>query len=269
MPRWLHHYGPKKYEFWQHMLVLFIRQECKQGYRRACNLLRGLGHVVPTYSAVAKMACRSSASIWQRLLVATIRFSTVAIAAIDSTGLSRSNPSYHYVRRIDSDGPIGRPVKLSIIVDTKRRKILAARMRARPAHDVRDVKCLLKNSPVLPQKLVGDKAYDAEHRVHMLCAKLGIISVVPIRKGCHSGFYRRQMKKYFHLKVYHRREVVESTFGALNQKYGSSVRCHTARTQRAEVFCRIILHNISLWLSDFFNAPRPFVIIQHSETSRR
>jgi len=54
MPRWLHHFGPKKYEFWQHALVLLVKQECKQGYRRACNLLRELGHTVPTYSAVAK-----------------------------------------------------------------------------------------------------------------------------------------------------------------------------------------------------------------------
>ena len=255
LPRWLHRFGPKKYEFWQHALVLLVKQECKQGYRRACNLLRELGHTVPTYSAVAKMACRLPASLWQRLLVATISFTAVAIAAIDSTGLSRSNPSYHYIRRIDRDGPVGRAVKLSILVDTRRRKILAARFRALPTHDVRDVKCLLKRTPITPRKIVGDSAYDDELNVFKPCHDRNIIAVVKPYKTRKNGFYRRKMRKHYDLRTYHRRPCVESAFGALKQKYGGSVRCHTARTQRAEVFCRLILHNLSLWLSDFFNAP--------------
>ena len=43
VPRWLHHYGPKKYEFWNHALAYIVKQECKLGYRRVTRLLRGLG----------------------------------------------------------------------------------------------------------------------------------------------------------------------------------------------------------------------------------
>src|SRR3989344_1293206 len=263
LPRWLHHFGPKKFEFWQHALVLLVRQECKQGYRRACNLLASLGQVVPTYSAVAKMACRGPASLWQRLLVATIGTAPVAVAAIDSTTFTRSNPRQLYVPRIDREGPVCRPVKLSVLVDTARQKFLAARLRALPAHDVRDVKSLLQLCPVRPHKLVGDSAYDDEHNVFEPCYDRGIIAVVKPYKTRKNGFYRRQMRPAYNLKTYHRRPIVEGMFSTTKQNYGSIVRGHTARTQRAEIFCRLILHNISL-LSYFFNATVQYITLKYS-----
>ena len=49
LPRWLHHFGPKKYEFYQHVLALFIRQACRLSLRRVTKLLRSLGFDVPTF----------------------------------------------------------------------------------------------------------------------------------------------------------------------------------------------------------------------------
>ena len=151
--------------------------------------------------------------------------------------------------------PVGRAVKPSILVDTRRRKILAARFCALPTHAARDVAYLLARSPITPRKIVGDSAYDDELNVFKPCHYRNIIAVVKPYKTRKNGFYRHKMRKHYNLKTYHRRPTVESTFGALKQKYGGSVRCQTARMQRAEVFCRLILHNLSLSLSDFFNAP--------------
>ena len=55
LPRWLHHFGPKKYEFWQHAIAFLVKQECRLGYRRVSRLLSWLSFHVPTYSALAKM----------------------------------------------------------------------------------------------------------------------------------------------------------------------------------------------------------------------
>ena len=52
LPRWLHHYGPKKYEFWHHALAYLVKQECKLGYRRVTRLLRWLGIKCPCPSAL-------------------------------------------------------------------------------------------------------------------------------------------------------------------------------------------------------------------------
>jgi len=73
-PRWLHHFGPKKYEFWQHIAALLVKQECKLGYRRVSRLLDYLGFDVPTYSALAKMVKRIPLVLWQNILKLTASF---------------------------------------------------------------------------------------------------------------------------------------------------------------------------------------------------
>lgn len=249
LPRWLHRFGPKKYEFWHHALALLVKQECRLSYRRVSRLLSTLGFKVPTYSALAKMAKRLPSWLWQRLLAATVQ--PAVLAAVDGTGLSRTSPSHYYLKRIDKLYPVKRFAKLSILADTRRKKVLALRFRAKPAHDIRDVKALLKLAPNVG-KLVGDKAYDAEW-LHELAFKLGITTVIPVRKGAFRGFYRHKMQSRFNKRTYNRRSIVESVFSALKRKFGSSVSCRSARTQRAEVYCRAIMHNITAAIKEIFN----------------
>lgn len=248
-PQYLHHFGPKKYCLWQHFLVLAIKQECKLGYRRACSLLSDLGFHVPTYSAAAKIVLRIPAELWQLIFKATLRVAQVAVAAIDGSTFSRSMPSYHYLRRIDRTAPHSMPIKTSILVDTRTRKVLAYACRILPRHDVKDVPALLKCVNI--RTLVADKGYDAES-VHELCNFAGIRSIIPKKSNIRRGFYRRKMLKLFNLRIYHRRETAECVFSRIKQCYGSFVRCRSARTIRAEITMRFILHNlVASFLRDF------------------
>lgn len=242
MPRWLHRFGPKRYELWQHLLALLARELFQLSYRRTTQLLRMLGLTCASKSTLQYTASRVSSVLWQRLLCATLKLGKVCVAAIDGTGLARSSPSWYYIKRINGK-PAKRFVKLSILVDTARKKVLAACVRMLPAHDVRDVSLLLKKTPLLPHKIVADKGYDSES-IHERCFEQGIVSLIPPRKITRSGFYRRKMLHKFNLRTYHRREMVESVFSSLKRKFGSSVRCCKARTLRAQVFCRLILHNL-------------------------
>ena len=180
LPRWLHHFGPKKYEFWHHALALIIKQECRLGYRRVTRLLRWLGFKCPCPSALCTSFNKLSLSIWQRLLKATAGFK-VYIASIDSTGMSRPLPSPYYYRRIDKPYPIEIPLKLSMAVDTKRKKILSLRVRSKKTHDIKDAKYLIKHLPSKPKKLVADKGYDAEW-LHHFCKNKGIKASIPMRE---------------------------------------------------------------------------------------
>lgn len=251
VPRWLHHFGPKTYETWQHIIVLLVKTECQLGYRRAVRLLRSLGMIVPSYSAIAKFVSRHRFLLWQHLFAATTPRASVRVAAIDSTGLSRTNPSYHYLKRIDRDGPVGKPVKLSMIVDTKTKKILAARVRALGAHDVRDVDYLVKRLPAQVEILLGDKGYDSE-KVHLTCKKKGIRAIIPARTRCRKGRHRKKMRDNFPQKIYNNRPIIETVNSALKRLYGGSVRCHKAHTQRAEIFLRLIQYNLFAWLTRDF-----------------
>jgi transposase len=246
VPRWLHHFGPKKYEFWQHLIALVVKQECRLGYRRISRLFAQLGFAVPTYSALAKMAKRIPLAIWQRILQTTIN-TRVYIAAIDGTGMSRPLPSPYYYKRIDKPYPVEIPLKLSIAIDTRTKKILSLRVRAKRSHDIKDAKYLIKNLPTKPTKIVADKGYDAEW-LHQYCKDKGIKAIIPMRDNGKPRVgvtrLRYTSAKKFKKRVYHRREMVESTFSSIKRKFGASVSSLRISTQRAEIYCRAIAHNI-------------------------
>ena len=244
-PRWLHHYGPKTYEFAEHLAALLVRFFCRLSYRRTKQLCELLGIRCPSKSSLQRTAKKLSADFWQRLLKATS--GCPYLVAIDSTGFSRENPSYYYLKRIDGKMPKV-PVKLSVAFDTKKKKFCAARVKVLPAHDIKDVKILLRNTSA--KVLVADKAYDARW-VHELCRKLGIKPQIPVRNWGKPRFrnmgLRMKSVKKFNLKVYHRRELVEAGFSAIKRKFGVSVSSKTVRTIRTEVYGRLVCHNLFFW----------------------
>ncbi|MEK6968451.1 MAG: transposase [Nanoarchaeota archaeon] len=240
LPRWLHRFGPKRYELWQHLRALLVREYSKLGFRRVKQLFDLLGHVCPSKSALQYMTKRVPLLLWQRLLACTAP-AQANIVAVDGITFSRSCPSFHYLHRIDLQFPVRKPVKLSIVINTRTKKVLAARMRSNAAHDVKDFKHLLKR--IKPKIVVADKGYDSE-AVHEHCFYRGIKTMIPLRAKAREGFFRFKSAQKFRQRTYHRRSIVESTFSALKHKFGTSVKCRTARTQRAEIYCRLILKNI-------------------------
>ena len=250
LPRYLHRYGPKKYRSAFLAFCWFVNQQWARSLRRTQELLSELGLPVPHWTTIQKVARRFPARVWGLLHRISSSCSTF-IAAVDSTSFSLTNPSWHYVHRI-SRSRIPCPAKLSVLVDTRTGKAIACRFRARPAHDARDVGYLLRKAACSPRKIVGDSAYDAEESVFEPCFEQGVIAIVKPRKGWRSGFYRKKMRRHYDLRSYHRRPVVEGYFSRLKQRFGGSLRCRSARTQRAEVYARVILQNLSLAILDFF-----------------
>lgn len=252
IPRWLHHFGPKKYEFWQHALALWFRLAGKFSLRRAVKLLEDLGFSVPSYSALCKMNKRTG-NTFAYLFTQTISFAKTAVASVDATTLSRSNPSWHFIKRIDRKKPVARPLKLSMVIDTRRKKILAMRLRAKPQHDTKDVSYLLKRLLAKPRILVADKGYDSD-AVHKHCFDRGIISMIPPRSNVKRGFYRKKMLKHWRTRTYHRREMSEATFHSIKQKFGASMNSRLFQTQRSDIYGIAILHNLSLVMQpEIFN----------------
>ncbi|MBW2976381.1 IS5 family transposase [Candidatus Woesearchaeota archaeon] len=257
LPRWLHHFGPKKYEFWHHALALLIKQECKLSFRRVSRLLNWIGFKSPTYSALAKMLKRIKATIWQKLLQAT-NLQKLNLVALDGTGVSRQLPSPYYYKRIDKPYPIEVPLKLSVAVDTRTKKILSLRFRSKFVHDIRDAAYLINHLPSKPKIIVADKAYDAEW-LHQLCKDKGAKALIPARRWgeqMHGFTLRRKCAENFNKRIYHRREMVESVFSAIKRKFGVSVSSLSARTMRAEVYCRAVAHNIFSLFELIFSTER-------------
>ena len=241
-PRWLHHFGPKKYEFLHHLSALLIRFYCRLSYERVKQFLDLLGIVCPSKSALHYTAKKLDASFWHRVLKATS--GQPYLVAMDSTGFSRTNPSYHYLRRIDGKMPKV-PIKVSFAFDTRKKKFCAAKIRVLPAHDLKDAEFLLRHSK--PKIAVADKAYSSEklfELAHHQCVTL----MVPEKKNARRGFYRKKMAKLFRMRTYHRREMAESGNSSSKRKFGISVSSRKARTIRTEVYGRLTCHNLFSWL---------------------
>ena len=135
-----------------------------------------LGITCPSKSALQYTAAKLDSAFWQKVLKATS--GQAYLVALDSTGFSRTNPSYHYLKRINGAMPKV-PVKASVSFDTRKKKFCSAKIRVLPAHDIKDAKFLLKNSN--PKIVVADKGYDAEW-LHVFCKQQNIKVHIPIRK---------------------------------------------------------------------------------------
>ena len=244
LPRWLHHFGPKTYELYEHLVALLTRHYCKGlSYRKIVNLLRMFGIRCPSKSSLQRTMYKLPKWMWDKALAITSGIKH-HIVAIDGTGFSRTNPSYHYLRRIDGKMP-KKYVKLTAALDTRNKKWCAAVVRILPRHDMKDAINLIKRSN--PKKIVMDKAGDAE-RLHKYCYENGIEAHIPLKNygkpKHHSGSYRRKAARHFRLRTYHRRELIESGNSSIKRKSGASVSSKTCKTIRAEVMGKLLCHNL-------------------------
>ena len=243
-PKYLHRFGPKTYELWQHIFGLFVKSYCQLSYRSTAYFLKGLGFSVAAKSTLQRYSAKLSLPFWQTVFDKTVSNKS-SIGAIDSTGLERSKSSFYYARRIDSDKKVRRYFQLSVFASGK--KIVSLRLRSKPVHEINDVKYLFARAKRSPSTVLMDKGYDAEW-LHEFFAQHKVRSIAPVRKNWRRGFYRKKLAVKFPQKLYNKRSRVESVFHSFKQRYGSSISSKRANTARSEVYCRSILYNLFILL---------------------
>lgn len=245
-PRHINRRGSKKFETWLLCLGLIIREVYRLSYRRAMKFLDEFYGVKLHWTTLQKAAKRLPKSLWRSLLGATVAPS-IPLAAGDGTTFARSGPSHHFLRRIDREGPVGRPVQFVSLVDVHRRKFAAGNCYARPRHEARRMPTLRRQTPAEIDVLLLDKAFDAEW-LHAWLRENGTFSIIPARKRCRRGRHRKMMRDCMDWCLYWQRNIIESLFSALKRLFGSTVKGKHIRTQRAEIFCRLIAYNVGLRL---------------------
>ena len=163
--------------------------------------------------------------------------------AIDGTGFSKTNPSFHYLKRIDSINPKNY-TKLSALLDIKTKKFLVMRIRTTPRHDMQDVKYLLNRINDV-KIFYGDSGYDAEW-LHEKRYWSGIQTYIPPRRNVKIKKFRKRQLKNWNKEEYNLRSNVESGFSAIKRKYGGAVRARRVEGMRVEIMCKGIAHNLEL-----------------------
>jgi transposase len=250
LPRFLHRFGPKKFLLWQLCLGLLIKETFRLSYRRAMKFLDEFYGIKLHWTTLQKFRKRVPLGIWQALLKNTIEKS-IAVAAIDGTSMQRHNPSMHYLKRIDREKKISVPIYLNAMVDVLNRKFIAIRHHAEKSGEVKDVYYFFKQYPSEIELAVLDKLYDSE-KLHRFLRGRGTYSIIPVKKNWAKGQYRKQLKDFFDYCLYWQRNLIESLFSALKRLFGNHLRGLTARTQRAEIYMRLIAYNLGARIDEIF-----------------
>jgi transposase len=249
-----HHFGPKTYKFYVHIAALLVRCYCRLSYRRTAYFMDLIGLECPSKSALQYTASRISSNFWNKMLELTsgIRHK---IVALDATGFSRTNPSYHYLNRIKGTMPKVY-VKLNAGLSVVNRKFCAAKIKILPSHEVKEAINLLKKTKV--EIVVADKGYDANY-IHEFCVSRNIEAHIPMvnhGKAKHNMMSERRLAaKNFDENIYHQRELIESCFGSIKKKFGSSVNSKKAQTIKSDIYGMLTCHNIFLFLMSLRTSP--------------
>ena len=241
-PKHLNKFGPKKFLLWQLCLGLLIKEVFRLSYRRAMKFLDEFYGIKLHWTTLQKFRKRVSLFIWQALLKSTSN-NSIAVAAIDGTSMQRHNPSMHYLKRIDRENKISVPIYLNVMIDVLQRKFIAVRHHAKKSGEVPDAYYLLKQSPSEIDLAIMDKLYDSE-KLHRFLREKGTYSIIPVKKNWARGQLRKQLKDCFDYTLYWQRNLIESLFSALKRLFGNHLRGLTARTQRAEIYMRMIAYNL-------------------------
>ena len=242
IPEFLHRFGPKKYKLEDHISNLLVMQICRTSLRRTELIADLFGKKCPTYSALCKSRKRIPLELWQKLLRLTAGLSSGKVA-VDGTGFNKTNPSFHYLKRIDGVNPKNY-TKLSALLDLETKKFLVMRIRTTPRHDMQDVKYLLKRISEV-KVFYADKGYCAEW-LYEWCYWNGIQTYIPQKRNVKLKGFRKIQLKNWNQKEYNKRSNIESGFSAIKKKYGGNVRAKKIEGMRVEIMCKGIAHNLNL-----------------------
>lgn len=147
-------------------------------------------------------------------------------------------------------------VKLHVMVGTLTNAVTAARVTVGTASDSPELPELLATTAerFRVKQVSADKGYLAHANLEAIVAA-GAEPFIPFKtnsRGMDSpSEHWRKMWAYFELKTeeflrhYHRRSNIESTFGAIKQKFGGSLRSKLFVAQQNEVLGKVLLWNLT------------------------
>jgi transposase len=201
-------------------------------------------------------------SLLQRCRNEKLLSETVALAAIDSTGLESRHVSHYFTRRSERHAAHYKATypKLSAVCDTRTHLILGVTVDRGPTVDHCEfrptVQRALAHQPF--KTLLADAGYDSEKAHHWCRDELGIRSIIPPRtygrrrldgapRGTY-GHYRVKLLRRFPRKLYGQRWQIETAFSVIKRCLGAALRARTYHSQCREVVLKVLTYNLMILL---------------------
>lgn len=170
-------------------------------------------------------------------------------AAIDPTHFQISKPSVSYCKRTNRKLEREPNRKVSIVTGTRSLLILDAVMRKDHHRSGLDDIPLLMKGWVKGKTVLYDTEGDAEERFHQAVLAHGGKGVAPLRhKGVPyhrtNGSRRKQLRRKWPGRSYHRRPLAETTNSMLKRGMGETLRGRTVGQQARHLYAKCFSHNM-------------------------
>jgi len=111
------------------------------------------------------------------------------------------------------------------------------------------------------REVSADKAYSSRAN-HDIVGEVGGFAYIPFRSNAtgksrgsklwQKAFHYFQLNRDDFERHYHKRSNVETTFGAIKQKFGECLKSKKPRAQVNELLCKIIAYNITVLIHEMF-----------------
>lgn len=273
LPEYSHEFSPKKFTQHQLFACLVLKSFLKTDYRGVAEHLRdcpSLGATigltkVPHFTTLQKAARRLlkrkdvDQLVGSTLKLAMGRKKTVALAAIDSTGLQSHHCSSYYVKRrsrvqnIWQTTTYTRFPKVGIVCDISNHLILEAQASRGPCPDVADFKAPLERATRLVniRNIVADAGYDSESNHAFAREELNVQSIIPANAGRPtkkpaSGKYRRRMQIRFNKKKHGQRWQCETVISMIKRRQATATSGRSYWSQCRDLYLMALTHNIMI-----------------------
>lgn len=260
LPLYFSKFSNKIYSNFQKLFLLVYKQFRKFTYEELMTdigsneelrIYLGLSKLM-NYTTLIKFAKQLPMSIIDKLVIAFKKLiPKPKKVAIDATGISLDNASPHYCKRTGITFKKRPYMKATFIVDIANYIILLCKMRKSHGHDTTDAKPQVKKLALhyKPEVFYADRGYDDNKLFKLVWEKLGAFPLiyqrnqnVPKRRKC--GKYRKMTCDTFDYGEYLQRNKIETVNSMIKRRFDSNVKARTNKTQRIEIFCRVIAYNI-------------------------
>ena len=257
LPLYSHPKSPRKYTQPQLMACLVLRAFMKLSYRQATDLLEcakdlrdALGlKSTPRHTTLEEFASRVAApALLDRLLAVVLRMDGRPVEEIagDSTGLSATGASAHYIARSGKNG--GHYLKLSLIVACTMLLPVTMTLSRGPSNDLVEANDLLWRTAgrCNPVAAYFDSGYDAEW-MHTFCRDgMGCRSFIPPVVRTKDGTVRTPHRARCQRlpRAYGRRWHAESFISGLKRSTGSTLAARSDNARFTEAGIRVLTYAI-------------------------
>ena len=171
--------------------------------------------------------------------------------ALDPTHFQITSPSMAYLKRIKRN-PLREPNrKVTIATGTRSLRIIDAVIYKYSKRNGLDDLNKLLGSWVKGKTVVADTEFDAEERFHQKVIELGGKGVAPLRHKNipirrTKGSRRKQLRRKWPGRSYHRRTLTETANSMLKRGMGHTLRGNTVWQQARHFYTKCFTHNMLL-----------------------